>query len=298
MPSPLFWPRCWSRRHAARAGRVAWLQRDAGHWPRTPARATHHRPTSRWVGTRRVAIWYVSSSPPGSRARLLPPSPLRTTRASCPACRSSLANALWRTRFHDGPSLAVDLGMAGWMEQDAVFDMVRAAVCAPHQMMTMPAGQLREALLTDRTAAVLLLPQTKQRSSPLQIVSHMHAQPGCKVRFPLWIIRLGLALDFGVPTHRHTRGAEQAHVLLCPLGTRDVPKEHPVVPVCGSNVFVPNPRASLARVSPPRPLPQQGKDLMVSLRQGPLAGPMLVRLRPAPNHRSQLHDQVARDGWL
>jgi len=64
MPSPLFWPRCWSRRHAARWYRGASRRRDAAHWRGRPARATHHRPIWRWVGTRRVAIWYVSSSPP------------------------------------------------------------------------------------------------------------------------------------------------------------------------------------------------------------------------------------------
>src|SRR5262245_2632547 len=165
-------------------------------------------------------------------------------------------------------------------------------------MMAVPAGQLCEALMADRTAAVLLLPQTKQIPSAMQIVSHTHAQPSFKVGLPLRIIRIGLALDFGVPTNRHTGGAEQAHVLLCPIGTRDVPKEHPVVPVFGSKVFVPNPMARFARVSPPRPLPQQGKDLMVYLREGPLACPMLVILRPAPNHRIQLHDQVAREGLL
>jgi NAD(P)-dependent dehydrogenase (short-subunit alcohol dehydrogenase family) len=46
-----------------------------------------------------------SREKPGSRARLLPPSPLRTTRASCPACRASLAHALGRTRFHHGAPL-------------------------------------------------------------------------------------------------------------------------------------------------------------------------------------------------
>ena len=40
---------------------------------------------------------------------------------------------------------------------------------------------------------------------------------------------MGRALDCGVPTHRHTGGAAQAHVLWCPMGTRDVPKEHPVI---------------------------------------------------------------------
>jgi hypothetical protein len=239
----------------------------------------------------------VTRHPPGSRARLLPPSPLRTTRASFPACRSSLANALWRTRFHHRQSLAMDLGLAVWMEPYAVFSMVRAAVCAPHEMLAMPAGQLREALMADRTAAVLLLPPTKQRPSAMQIVRPTYAQPGCKVGLPRRIIRLGLALDCGVPPHRHTGGAAQAHGLWWPIGTRDGPNKHPVVPVFGSNILVPNPMASCARVSPPRPRPQPGKDLMVSFRQGPLACPKLVLLRPAPPHRRPLHAPVARAGW-
>ena len=162
----------------------------------------------------------------------------------------------------------------------------------------MPAAQLRDALMADPTEAVLFLPQAKQVPSTLQIVSHTYAQSGFKVRLPLWIIRIRLTSNFSVPTNRHTGGAEQANVLFCPIRTRDLPKEHPVVPVFGPKVLVPNPMVGFTRVSPPRPLPQQGKDMMVYLRKGPLARPMLVILRPAPNHGIQLHDQVSRDGLL
>src|SRR5215813_2095353 len=120
----------------------------------------------------------VTRHPPGSRAGLLPPSPLRTTRASFPACRSSLANAPLRTRFHDGQSLAMDLGMTVWMKQHTVFHTVRTAMRAPHQVMAMPSSQLRDALLTDRTEAVLLLPQANQVSPSPQVVRHTHAQTG------------------------------------------------------------------------------------------------------------------------
>src|SRR2546426_4739996 len=41
----------------------------------------------------------IAPSTPGSRAGLLPPSPLRTARASFPACRSSLTNAPCGTRW-------------------------------------------------------------------------------------------------------------------------------------------------------------------------------------------------------
>ena len=106
------------------------------------------------------------------------------------------------------------------------------------------------------------------------------------------------ALDFRVPTHRHTGGAEEAHVFLRPIGPRDVTKAHPVVPVFGPEILVPNPMARCMGVSSPRPLPQQEKDLMVDLRKSPLAGPLLVILRPASNHGIELQDQVASDGLL
>jgi hypothetical protein len=171
-------------------------------------------------------------------------------------------------------------------------------VCAPHHMMAMPAAQLGHALVADRTQAVLLLPQAKQLPSTLQIASHTHVLTGFKVRLPLRSIWIGLPLDFRMPTNRHTYGAQQAHVLLCPLGTLDVTKEHPGVLAFGPEVLIPNPRAGFVRVSAPRPWPQQGKDLMVDPRKGPLARPVLVILRPAPHDGIELHDQVASDSLL
>ena len=194
--------------------------------------------------------------------------------------------------------MTMDLGVTVWMKQHTVLGPVRAAMGTPHEMMAMPAGQFRDALVADRTKAILPLPQTKQMPPPLQVVSHAYTQTGFKVRLPLRIIRIGLACDFGVPTNRHTRRAEQAHILLRPIGTRDMTTEHPIVPVFGPKVLVPNPMTGLMRVSPPRPLPQEGKDVMVDLYRGPLARPMLVILRPAPNHGIQLPDQVSRDGLL
>jgi hypothetical protein len=56
---------------------------------------------------------------------MLPSSPpLRTARESSPSSSSSLSNALFRTRLHFGVSLAVELLMAGWMQQHAVFELI------------------------------------------------------------------------------------------------------------------------------------------------------------------------------
>ena len=54
--------------------------------------------------------------------------------------------------------MTMDLGVAVRMEQYAVLCPVRTTVCTPHEMMAMPAGQLRDTLMADRTEAVLLLP--------------------------------------------------------------------------------------------------------------------------------------------
>jgi len=71
--------------------------------------------------------------PQGSWARLLPSSPLRTTRASFPAGRSSLANAPVRTRLHDGQSLVwtwggvVPAGCASYARPDGLRSMAPTA---------------------------------------------------------------------------------------------------------------------------------------------------------------------------
>ena len=54
--------------------------------------------------------------------------------------------------------MALDLGMTVRMKPHAVFGTVGTAMRAPHEMMALPSGSWCEALLTDRTEAVLLLP--------------------------------------------------------------------------------------------------------------------------------------------
>ncbi len=62
----------------------------------------------RWSGSRKL-----SPTPgPGSQARLLPPSPLRTARTGFPISSSSLSNARCRTRLANGYTQVVNLAMA------------------------------------------------------------------------------------------------------------------------------------------------------------------------------------------
>ncbi len=60
MPSPLFWPRCSSRRHGVRWCQDVSLPPDGEHWRGTPARATHHRPIWQRLCTRSYSEWPVS----------------------------------------------------------------------------------------------------------------------------------------------------------------------------------------------------------------------------------------------
>src|SRR5712664_4747771 len=107
-------------------------------------------PNEHWVGSGRVTLRHVSPMP-GSQAGLLPPSPLRTARESFPSSSSSLANALMRTRFHHGASVAMDLCMAVWVEEHLVLGTVRATVGTPHDMMAMPACQVCDGLMPHST---------------------------------------------------------------------------------------------------------------------------------------------------
>ncbi len=128
--------------------------------------------------------------------------------------------------------------------------------------------------------------------------SHTDARTGFKVGLPLRVIRIGLALDFRMPPHRHTTGTEETYVLPLPLWAYDVSNEHPVVPVLRPKVFLLDPPTRCVRVPPLCPLLQQGEDVMVHRREGPFAGAMLLRLRPTPNHWIELHNQLPSCGLL
>jgi hypothetical protein len=52
----------------------------------------------------------------------------------------------------------MDLGVAVRMAQHTVLGAVRAAMGTPHELLAVPAGPLREALVPDHTEAVWLLP--------------------------------------------------------------------------------------------------------------------------------------------
>src|SRR5206468_643337 len=102
-------------------------------------------------------VGHVSSSP-GSRAGLLPPSPLRTARESFPSSSSSLANAPCGTRWCHIQRLAMDLPVAVGVQENTVVCGITASMCPPDHMMVVPSCEFGDLLVAHRTEAVLVFP--------------------------------------------------------------------------------------------------------------------------------------------
>ena len=83
----------------------------------------------------------------GSRGGLLPPSPLRTARTTFTVGRSSLSNALLRTRWCHVQRLAMDLSMAVGMQEHTVVCRLATPMSAPDEMMVVPSRQTGDFLV-------------------------------------------------------------------------------------------------------------------------------------------------------
>jgi hypothetical protein len=81
---------------------------------------------------------------------------------SFPISRSSLSNALFRTRLDHCEPLAMDLSVAVRMKKHPVVRPFAAAVRSPHNMMVMPSRQSGDLLMTHGTETVLRFPQMQQ----------------------------------------------------------------------------------------------------------------------------------------
>src|SRR5262249_2122173 len=101
--------------------------------------------------------------------------PLRTARASFPACRSSLLNARGRARLCSVQRLAMDLPMTGGMQEHPVVCCITASVGPPDDVMVVPARQSGHLLMTDRAKTLLVFPEVQQLPSAFQVVCHLHA---------------------------------------------------------------------------------------------------------------------------
>src|SRR5262247_972439 len=108
------------------------------------------------------------SSTPGSRAGLLPLSPLRTARESFPSSSSSLSNAPCGTRWCHLQRLAMDLPVAVGVQEDTVLCCIPAAMGPPDSMMVVPSCKSGDLLAAHGTEAVLVFPQGQQLPSAFE----------------------------------------------------------------------------------------------------------------------------------
>ena len=75
--------------------------------------------------------------------------PLRTARAGFPACRSSLSNALLRTRWCHAQRLVMDLSMAVGMQEHTVVCCIATPMRPPDDMVVVPSRQAGDFLAAD-----------------------------------------------------------------------------------------------------------------------------------------------------
>ena len=228
---------------------------------------------------------------PGSQTGLLPSSPLRTTRASFPACRSSLSNAPCGTRLCHVERLAMDLPMTVRMQEHPIVRRIAATVGSPDGVMVMPSRQSGHFLVTNRAETVLLFPEVQQLPSSFEIVCHLHAQAFLEVHFPLGGIRIGRASDLHMPLNRHVSCSKEFQFVVCLL-----PEENPMSSVPGAEVLLRHPAFGLCWMPSFGPRPQPREDGGVHVVEGDFARHMAVIVGPAPDHRIELGYQIGRSG--
>src|SRR5690349_11897609 len=114
------------------------------------------------------------------------------------------------------------------MEKDTVFGLVRAAIGSPNQVMIVPTGECGDFLVADRAETVLFFPQAKQWPPTLEVLDHLDAEAFLEVEFPLRVIRVGFAFDFGPPLYRRCRSREQSDAVSLSTDTFLFSVEHPV----------------------------------------------------------------------
>ena len=188
--------------------------------------------------------------------------------------------------------------MAFWVEKDAVLCSILAPQTSPDDVVAVPARQFGDFLVTEWTEAALLSPEGEQFPFPFEVVCHFHIETFFKVRLPFRVIGISFTLDFDMSFDGDAFCLEQANGLEYPILSKDFSLKDPVLPFNGREVFLLNPFERFLWVSPFGPLPQRAEDGVVHLREGLFAYHVSVIIRPSPNLRVQLGDEITGCGLL
>src|SRR6266849_8737116 len=234
---------------------------------------------------------------PGSRAGLLPPSPLRTARASFPACRSSLLNARGRARLCSVQRLAMNLPMTGGMQEHPVVCRISASVSPPDDVMVVPTRQSGDLLMADRAKTLLMFPEVQQLPSALQVVCHLHAYACFKVHFPLGIVRVCRPFDLHMPLDRHVSCTTERDFLRLPVVAHACPHEGPLPSVSRLEIFLRDPAARFLWMPPCGPGPQRLEDRCVHFDEDRLADHVAMIVGPPaiPAHGAMSYTTIASE---
>ncbi len=155
--------------------------------------------------------------------------------------------------------------------------------------MAVPAGDLRDFLLTHWTASVLLFPEMAKPAFPFERVCHVNVETFFIVALPFRIIGVGLAFDFGVSFNGHARRLCEEVFLTFHFSMKD-----PIVPFDGLEVFLRNPSVGFLWVPSFHPPSQCSIDRVVYVVKHVCADDMLMILGPSSDDRIEHQDQSAR----
>jgi hypothetical protein len=156
-------------------------------------------------------------------------------------------------------------------------------------VVTVPAGNLRDFLLTHWAESVLLFPEMNEPAFPFQSLCYVNVQAFFIVALPFGVIGVGLAFDFGVSLNWHT-GRFREIVCLPILLSR----EDPVVSSNGLEVFLHDPMVRFLWVSSFHPPSQCSIDRVVYVVKHVCADDMSMILCPSSDKRIEHQDESAR----
>jgi hypothetical protein len=155
--------------------------------------------------------------------------------------------------------------------------------------VTVPAGNLRDFLLTHWAESVLLFPQMEEPAFPLESVCHVNIETFFIVALPFGVIGVGLAFHFGVSLNWHAGRFRERVFLPVLLSVKD-----PVVSSNGLEVFLRNPLVRFLWMSSFHPLPESSIDRVVYVLEHICADNVAMILRPPTNDGIEQQDQSSR----
>ena len=145
----------------------------------------------------------------GSQTRLPAPSPLRTVHGSFEPHGSSLSKASFDTRLHHLFCGIKQTTTAVEMVHLKIADRIRSALGFQPNMANIPRSLPCDQLLTGRTHALLSLPNTIKLTATFRRVQHFLAPSGLEVRYPLWVVRIGVRFNLEMPFYWRIRLIQQ-----------------------------------------------------------------------------------------